>query len=59
MTVKAQPDGYHSMTPYLIVKDAASAIEFYQKVFGAKSCSAWPARTERSGTPSSRSAIRW
>ena len=24
------------MTPYLIVKDAAGAIEFYKKVFGAK-----------------------
>jgi PhnB protein len=36
MTVKAQPAGYHSLTPYLIVKDASSAIEFYRKVFGAK-----------------------
>jgi PhnB protein len=35
MTVKAQPDGYHAVTPYLIVKDAAAAIEFYKKVFGA------------------------
>ena len=36
MTVKAQPAGYHSLTPYLIVKDASGAIEFYTKVFGAK-----------------------
>jgi PhnB protein len=36
MTVKAQPDGYHSVTPYLVVKDAAHAIEFYKKVFGAQ-----------------------
>jgi PhnB protein len=36
MTVKAQPDGYHAVTPYLIVKDAAGAIDFYEKVFGAK-----------------------
>jgi PhnB protein len=35
MTVKAQPAGYHSLTPYLIVKDASGAIEFYKKVFGA------------------------
>ena len=33
--VKPIPDGYHSMTPYLIVKGAAKAIEFYQKAFGA------------------------
>jgi PhnB protein len=33
--VKAIPDGYHSVTPYLIVKGAAAAIEFYKKAFGA------------------------
>ena len=26
--VKAIPEGYHSVTPYLIVDDAAGAIEF-------------------------------
>jgi PhnB protein len=36
MSVKAQPDGYHTVTPYLIVKDAAGAIDFYRKVFGAQ-----------------------
>ena len=35
MAVKPIPDGYHTATPYLIVKDAASAIEFYKKAFGA------------------------
>ncbi|MCA9120328.1 MAG: VOC family protein [Planctomycetaceae bacterium] len=35
MSVKAQPDGYHSVTPYLITHDAAAAIEFYKKAFGA------------------------
>jgi PhnB protein len=34
-TVKPMPDGYHNMTPYLIVNGAAKAIEFYTKVFGA------------------------
>lgn len=29
------PDGYHTVTPYLIVKGAASALEFYKKAFGA------------------------
>jgi PhnB protein len=35
MAVKPIPDGYHSVTPYLIVKGAAQAIEFYKKAFGA------------------------
>ncbi len=34
-TVKPIPDGYQAITPYLIVEGAASAIAFYQKVFGA------------------------
>jgi PhnB protein len=33
--VKPIPDGYHSVTPYLIIKGAAEAIEFYKKAFGA------------------------
>jgi PhnB protein len=33
---KAQPDGYHSITPYLIIKGAAAAIDFYQQAFGAR-----------------------
>ncbi len=33
--VKPIPDGYHSVTPYLSVKGAASAIEFYKQAFGA------------------------
>ena len=36
MTVKAIPDGYHSLTPYLIVKGAARALEFYRKALGAE-----------------------
>jgi PhnB protein len=35
MAVKAIPDGYYSLTPYLVVKGAAEAIEFYKKAFGA------------------------
>ncbi len=34
--VKPMPEGYHSVTPYLAVRDAARAIEFYQQAFGAK-----------------------
>ena len=33
--VKPIPDGYHAVTPYLIVKGAAKAIEFYKQAFGA------------------------
>jgi len=29
------PKGYNSVTPYLIVKGAAQAIDYYKKVFGA------------------------
>ena len=36
MAVKPVPEGYHTVTPYLIIKDAASAIEFYEKAFGAR-----------------------
>jgi PhnB protein len=36
MPVKPIPDGYHSVTPYLVISGAAAALEFYAKVFGAK-----------------------
>ncbi len=35
MATKAIPDGYHSVTPYLIVNGAAAAIAFYKDAFGA------------------------
>ena len=35
MAVKPIPEGYHSITPYLIVKGAAAALDFYKKAFGA------------------------
>lgn len=33
--VKPVPEGYHTVTPYLTVRDAAQAIDFYKRVFGA------------------------
>jgi PhnB protein len=33
--VKAIPEGYEGATPYLSIKGAAEAIEFYKKAFGA------------------------
>ena len=35
MTVKPIPDGYHSVTPYLIVDDAERAIRWYGEALGA------------------------
>jgi len=38
MTAKVQPipKGFSAITPYISVKDAQKAIEFYKKAFGAK-----------------------
>jgi len=33
--VKPIPDGYHTVTPYLVVNGAANALDFYKKAFGA------------------------
>lgn len=35
MPVKPIPDGYHSVTPYLVIDGAPAALEFYKSVFGA------------------------
>lgn len=35
MPAKAIPEGYHPITPYMTVRDAAKAIEFYKQAFGA------------------------
>jgi len=36
MAVRPIPEGYHTLTPYLAVEDAARAIEFYKDAFGAE-----------------------
>lgn len=33
---KSVPDGYHSVTPYLSIKGAAAALDFYKRAFNAK-----------------------
>ena len=33
--VKPVPDGYHSVIPYIVVHNAAEAIDFYKRAFGA------------------------
>jgi PhnB protein len=35
MATKPIPEGYHSVTPYLIIKGAAGALDFYKRAFGA------------------------
>jgi PhnB protein len=35
MAANPIPEGYHSVTPYLAVEDAAKAIDFYKQAFGA------------------------
>jgi PhnB protein len=36
MAVKPIPEGYHTVTPYLVIKGAAAALEYYKKAFGAR-----------------------
>lgn len=36
MAVKPIPSGYHAVTPYLVMKGASQAIDYYKKVFGAE-----------------------
>ena len=43
MAVKSIPEGYHSVTPYLIVRGGSDAIEFYKKAFGATELFRFPA----------------
>jgi len=35
MSVKPIPEGHHTLTPFLTVRNAARAIEFYKQAFGA------------------------
>lgn len=34
-SVAAVPAGYHTVTPYLVIRNAAAAIDFYKAAFGA------------------------
>ena len=40
--VKPVPEGYHSVTPDLTLKDSIKAIKFYKKAFGAKEMGVFP-----------------
>ncbi len=39
--VGAIPEGYHTVTPYLVVRGAERAIEFYKKALARKNAAAW------------------
>jgi PhnB protein len=43
MSIRPIPEGYHSVTPYLIVRGGADALEFYKKAFGAVELFRFPA----------------
>ena len=34
--VRKIPDGYNSITPYLVVNNGSESIEYYKKIVGAK-----------------------
>ena len=36
MSVPTTPEGYHSVTPYLVVDDASAALDFYRDALGAQ-----------------------
>jgi uncharacterized glyoxalase superfamily protein PhnB len=42
MAVKPIPDGFHTLTPHIVVSDAAAAIDFYKEAFGAKEAMRMP-----------------
>lgn len=56
--VKAIPEGYEGATPYLIIKGAANALEFYKKAFGATEIMRIPAPGGTVGHAESRLDMR-
>ncbi|MBP2683733.1 MAG: hypothetical protein H6Q79_1772, partial [Deltaproteobacteria bacterium] len=42
VAVKPIPEGYHSITPYLTVRGADRAIDFYRRAFGAEELGRMP-----------------
>jgi PhnB protein len=49
MAVKAKPDGYHAITPYLVVDGAARLIDFLEEVFDAQEVERLAAPGDRIG----------
>jgi len=42
LLVKPIPDGFHSVTPFIVVNDAIEALDFYKKAFNAKEIYKFP-----------------
>ena len=57
-TVKPVPEGHRTVAPYLAIKDAAAALDFYAKAFGATETYRL-AVPDASATRRSASATRW
>lgn len=49
MAVHHIPEGYHSVTPYLVVDGAARALDFYREAFGATEVMRMPGPDGRIG----------
>ena len=58
MSVPAIPDGYHSVTPYLIVDDAKAALDFYRDAFGAQELYRLPMPDGKGGEKIAHAEIR-
>ena len=49
--VQPIPAGYHSVTPYLLVRDAAKALDWYAQALGARELMRFPLPAAASRTP--------
>jgi PhnB protein len=58
MAVKAKPEGYHAVTPYLIVDGAARLIDFLKAALMPRRRTVWPHLAAGSVTLKSGSVIR-
>ena len=56
-SVKPIPEGYHLVTPYLCIKGASEAIEFYKSAFDATELMRIPVPMGRLAMSRFRSAI--
>ena len=56
--VQNPPQGYHTLTPYMTVRNARAAIDFYPRPSAPRRCCCSTCPTARSPTPRSASATR-
>jgi catechol 2,3-dioxygenase-like lactoylglutathione lyase family enzyme len=47
VSAKPIPEGFHTVTPALVVRDAAKAIDFYKRAFGAQELVRMPSPDRR------------